>query len=118
MKNILGLIVLGFFISFAANAQDLAKNEAVVEIKTSAICKMCKKRIEKDLSLTKGVKQADLNLDNKVLSLTYNTKQTDPEKLRKAVSSIGYDADDVVGDEKAHDRLPDCCQKTAAPHVD
>ncbi|SOE23770.1 Copper chaperone CopZ [Spirosomataceae bacterium TFI 002] len=118
MKKLISMICLGFLMSVGAQAQNLAKNEAVVNIKTSAICKMCKNRIEKDLSLTKGVKKADLNLDNKVLTLTYNSKQTDPSKLRKAVSSIGYDADEVVGDEKAHDRLPDCCQKTAAPHVD
>lgn len=118
MKNIISVICLGLMVSFATHAQDLAKNEAVVNIQTSAICKMCKNRIEKDLSLTKGVKKADLNLDNKVLTLTYNTKQTDPNKLRNAVSSIGYDADEVASDPKAHDRLPDCCQKTAAPHVD
>jgi copper chaperone CopZ len=109
---------MGLLMSFGSQAQNLAKNEAVVNIQTSAICKMCKNRIEKDLSLTKGVKKADLNLDNKVLTLTYNTKQTDPKKLRNAVSSIGYDADKVAADEKAHDRLPDCCQKTAKPHVD
>ena len=53
----------------------MIKNEAVVNIKTSAICKMCKNRIEKDLSLTKGVKKADLNLDNKVLVRTYLKKK-------------------------------------------
>lgn len=118
MKNILTIFGLMLTMSFGVNAQDLAKNEGVVKIKTSAICKMCKARIEKDMSLTKGVEKAELNLEDKVLTVKYNGKKTDAAALKMAVSKIGYDADDVVADAKAHDRLPDCCQKTAKPHVD
>lgn len=88
------------------------QSEDVIKIKTSAICKMCKKRIERDMSLTKGVNQAELNLDNKVLTVAYNAKKTNPEEIRKAVTKIGYDADTLPADEKAHSRLPECCQKT------
>jgi periplasmic mercuric ion binding protein len=118
MKNILTIFGLMIVLCFGAKAQDLAKNEGVVKIKTSAICKMCKARIEKDMSLTKGVEKAELNLDDKVLTLKYNSKKTDAATLKTALSKIGYDADDLVADTKAHDRLPDCCQKTAKPHVD
>lgn len=118
MKKIIGFVVLGFLMSFGAKAQDFAKYDNVVSIQTSAICKMCKDRIERDLSLTKGVEKADLNLDDKVVTVAFNAKKTDAAKIKEAITKIGYDADEIVADQKAHDRLPDCCQKTAKPHDD
>ncbi|AWV98833.1 heavy-metal-associated domain-containing protein [Arcticibacterium luteifluviistationis] len=118
MKKIIGFVVLGFLMSFGAKAQSFASYDNVVSIKTSAICKMCKDRIERDLSLTKGVEKAELNLDDKVVTVAYNAKKTDAAKIKTAITKIGYDADEVVADQKAHDRLPDCCQKTAVPHDD
>lgn len=115
LSIVIGLLLLSFG---PLKAQDFAKNEEVLKVKTSAVCKMCKKRIEKDMSLTKGVSKAELDLETKVLTLVYNEKQTNPKKLKEAVSKIGYDAGEVVADQKAHNRLPDCCQKTAEPHVD
>lgn len=118
MKNILGVIVLLFGIGFSAQAQDLGKNKAVVSFSTSAKCGMCKKRLEKDLSLTKGVQDAKLNLDDKVMTIVYNSKKTDKAKLQKAINDIGYDAGESVANQKSHDRLPDCCQKDAEEHED
>lgn len=118
MKKIFGILAIGFLVSFGARAQNFASAENVVKIKTSAICKMCKKRIERDLSLTKGVEKAELNLGDKVVTVAFNSKKTNAAEIKKAISKIGYDADGVVADQKAHDRLPECCQKTAMAHND
>jgi copper chaperone CopZ len=118
MKKILGVFLLGMIMCIGANAQSFASTDKVVKIKTSAICKMCKERIERDLSLTKGIEKADLNLKDKVVTVAYNPKKTNAATIKEAISKIGYDADDIVADQKSHDRLPDCCQKTAAAHVD
>ncbi len=116
MKRIILLLGIFFGFSIAVNAQ--TGEHQTVKIKTSAICKMCKQRIERDMSLTKGVEKAELNLDDKVLTIAYNQKKTNSEELRKAVTKIGYDADKLPADQRAHDRLPECCQKTAAAHQD
>lgn len=108
------LLVLFSMTAFAQSS----KKYGEVEVKTSAICKMCKERIERDLSLTKGVKSADLNLDNKVVTVRYMNSKTSADAIRDAITKIGYDADSLTADQKAHDRLPDCCQKSAVPHVD
>ncbi|MFN3850149.1 MAG: heavy-metal-associated domain-containing protein [Spirosomataceae bacterium] len=91
---------------------------AEAKFKTSAVCGMCKKRIERDLGVTKGVVESKLNLDDKVVTITYNPKKTSPDKLKAAISKIGYDADDVMADKNAHDALPDCCKKGNAMHKD
>ena len=83
-----------------------------VNIVTSASCVgiCCKDRIEQEMQFTRGVTAVDLDIDSKVLTVTFKTKKTDTDKLRKAISLIGYNADDVKANKKAHDKLPSCCQ--------
>lgn len=88
-----------------------SKEIKVLEVQTSAQCEMCKDRIEKNMAYEKGVKFVELNLETKVLTLKYREDKTTPEDLRKAISKIGYDADDVEADPIAYEKLPACCQK-------
>jgi hypothetical protein len=43
--------------------------------------------------------------------VTYNKGKTSPEKIRKAISKVGYDADNVTADPKAYSKLDACCKK-------
>jgi periplasmic mercuric ion binding protein len=118
MKTLLLTII--FFSSLIAWSQEETeknqKKESEVKIQTSAQCEMCKTRIEKDMAFEKGVKSAELDLETKVLTVTYNEKKTDREKLRNAVTKIGYDADDMEADPKAYSKLPECCKKGGHDH--
>ncbi len=109
IKTVLVLSVMGF-------AQNTAKNTAEISVKTSAVCGMCKDRIEKGLAFEKGIKDVSLDLKSKIATISYKTNKTNPEKIRKAISLLGYDADDVPADEKAYEKLPACCKKDAPPH--
>lgn len=104
------------FISLAVFAQKepiKVDNGYKVAIKTSAVCEMCKEAIESDLVFEKGVKEVNLDVDSKVLTVVYNEKKTDPETIRKRVSKVGYHADDVKRDPEAYDKLPFCCKDGA-----
>ena len=115
IKAIAILAVIFAFVSVKVSAQTVAttstSSNSVVKIKTSAECDMCKERIEKQVSLMKGVKKATLDLATKELTVEYNPKKTSPDKIRKVISDIGYDADDVKANNKATKNLPACCQK-------
>ena len=87
-----------------------------VQFKTSAVCDMCKARLEKSLAYEKGVQAAHLDVPSKVLTVTYNPAKTAPTALQTAVQKTGYDADQLTADARAYDRLPECCKKTAAAH--
>ncbi|HEU4716876.1 MAG TPA: heavy metal-associated domain-containing protein [Bacteroidia bacterium] len=91
-------------------------NSSIVKIKTSAECDMCKKRIEQEVSKMKGVKKATLDLDTKILTVEYNPKKTSPDKIRKAISDIGYDADDVKANNRASHELQHCTPKQDSAH--
>jgi periplasmic mercuric ion binding protein len=107
-------LILGVVFSTAANKPGKDKE---VKIKTSAVCEMCKERIEKNLTLSKGISEAVLNLEDKVVTVKYNPKKTDEAQIRKVITETGYDADNLVCSQKAHDKLPECCQKTSEAHA-
>lgn len=112
--NIRKIILLGActLIMGAAEAQEKNKNEVKkVEIKTSAVCDMCKTTLEKGMAYEKGVKKSELDVKTKMLTVWYRADKTSEEKLRKAVTQIGYDADSLAADERAYERLDPCCKK-------
>ncbi len=110
--SVFGLFLLTLLPTFAAD------NTKEVKIKTSAICNMCKLRIERNVVLSKGVKEAVLDVKSKVLTVRFYPGKTHVKEIRETVSKIGYDADEVGAVQKAHDKLPKCCRKDAVPHVD
>jgi copper chaperone CopZ len=125
MKFLLALPLFAL-LSFSPDAQaqtaplaaTKTANTATAQFKTSAVCDMCKSRIEKSLAYEKGVQTASLDVPSKVLTVTYRSDKTSPAALRTAVQKTGYDADEVIADARAYNRLPDCCKKTNAVHMD
>ncbi|MCP1382957.1 heavy-metal-associated domain-containing protein [Runella salmonicolor] len=115
MKQLTFVFALVLTIVFGAVANKPGKDKEV-KIKTSAVCDMCKERIEKNLTLSKGISEAVLNLEDKVVTVKYNPKKTDEAQIRKVITETGYDADNLVCSQTAHDKLPECCQKTSEAH--
>ncbi len=117
MKRIASLLIALFLTAGLLNAGPVNDNTKEVKIKTSAKCKMCKSRLEKNVGLSKGVEEASLNLDDKVMTVRYNPKRTSEEKIRETIAKTGYEADDIPAVEAAHDKLPKCCRRTAEAHA-
>ncbi|PKP17931.1 MAG: MerP protein [Bacteroidetes bacterium HGW-Bacteroidetes-21] len=110
MKNFIVILLV------AVSAQVFAqKNVTEIEIMTSAQCGMCKDRIEKALAYEKGVIKSEVDLATKKVKVKYNTKKTNPDKIRLAISNVGHDADDIAADPVAYEKLPACCRKPGDP---
>lgn len=104
MKKIFFLLLLPFGL--------LAGPSQTVKIKTSAICEMCKERIEKNLALTKGIEKSDLNLeDQSNITVVYNPDKIDLAKIKQVIAESGYDADEIKAIKKSYEKLPYCCKK-------
>jgi periplasmic mercuric ion binding protein len=119
MKSITQLFAIVFFLMFfSVPAMSQGRNNAEVEILTSAQCPMCKERIEKTLIFERGVRDAVLDMETKKVTVRYHTRRTDPDRLRKAINRVGYDADQTEADQEAYSKLPGCCRKPGDPgHV-
>ena len=109
MKEIQPLLSLFAIVLFATGAY-AGEETKTVKISTSAQCGMCESTIEEAVNKLDGVEKADLKLESKALTVTYQSSKLSANDIRKAVSNAGYDADQMKGDKKAHDNLPSCCQ--------
>ena len=112
MKKIILLsgLLICFLISNAV-AQD-----STIVIKSTAQCGECKEKIEQALNFEKGIKSSNVDVDTKEITVVYNASRTSPEKIRIAISKVGYDADSVPADTKAYKRLKPCCTKDGHKH--
>jgi len=117
MKKIIKLSVSILFIILLSNFSFAQKkNKDEIKIKTSAVCSMCKDRIEQNLAFEKGILDVSLDVKTKIVTVKYNSNRTNPDNIRLAISKIGYDADDVPADKVAYNKLPPCCKKDAPKH--
>ena len=110
------LLVMGVFLFATFSGFSMADKNVEIKIKTSAVCGMCKDRIEQGLAFEKGIKDVSLDVETKIATVKYNPAKTTPDEIRKAISKLGYDADEVVADKTAYDKLPKCCKKDAPEH--
>ncbi len=101
------LTYLLFFITLSTKAQ---QPSAQIAIKTSAVCEMCKKNIEKALTI-KEVEKSNLDLKTQIVTVSYNAEQTSPEQIKTTISKAGYDADELKANPEAYKRLQKCCKK-------
>ena len=111
---IISSVIMLTFLTTGLYAQN--KKDETIKITTSAVCGSCKDRIEKGLSATKGIKSASLDEETKIVTVVYAAAKTNPDEIRKAISKIGYNADDVVADKTAYDKLPKCCKNNDKMH--
>lgn len=96
-------------IPFGMMAQKTAKMQTVV-IQTSAECDECKVRLEGMLNYTKGVKFAELDVPSKKLTIKFKPSVVSLEELKRKVSELGYDADEIKANPEAYEKLPSCCK--------
>jgi cation transport ATPase len=111
MKTYISTIILAIaFLTAGTNKVSAQAKLDTVKIKTSAECDMCKTKIEKEVGLTKGVKRATLDLATRELTVIYNPSKTTVAKIKTVISNAGYDADEVKANNRAKNKLPDCCK--------
>lgn len=110
---------LAVFTLLFSNAA-LAQKQKTVEtatIKTTIYCDHCKvcetcgPKFEKTLLREKGVQMVTLDEKAMTIKVVYNTKKTNLDDIRQAISKLGYDADDVKADAVAYEGLDGCCKK-------
>lgn len=108
------LILFLCFISLNSFGQN--KTETLV-VKTQVFCDHCKVcetcggKMETDLYYVKGIKLVEYNENDMTITVKYKTKKTTPDKIRVAISKLGFSADDVPADVAAYEKLDACCKK-------
>lgn len=101
MKKIFAVITL-LVLMLAAVPMDARKQAKTSEVTflTTIDCKNCVRKVEAKLPFEKGVKDMKVDLSSKTVTLKYDPDKTDKEKLAEAIRKLGYEAEEVVPEEK------------------
>lgn len=70
---------------------------------------MCKKRIEKAVLSSKGIKYASWDILSKKLTLIYDPRKNSLKNIHKSISNIGHDTSLINASDDAYNNLPICC---------
>ncbi|KGO92006.1 cation transporter [Flavobacterium subsaxonicum] len=110
------IVFATFLVSNTVSAQEQKTVQTAV-IKTAIYCDHCKHcetcgdKFNQKLIKEKGVQMVVLDEKAMTIKVTYNSKKTDLNKIKLAISKLGYDADDVKAEAVAYEGLDDCCKK-------
>ena len=73
-------------------------------------CGMCQKTIEMGLKNVPGVTRSAVDLETKTTKVIFDKEKTDLSKIEKAISGLGYQANETLADPIAYEGLPGCCK--------
>ncbi|MBO4654682.1 MAG: cation transporter [Bacteroidales bacterium] len=86
-----------------------------VVIQTNGVCSKCEALFKENVPFFKGVKDYTYDSKTSKMTITYDSKKTNPDLLRQQISKLGYNADNVKADPAARAKLPACCQVDKKP---
>ena len=105
LLSFIDVLFIGSLFSNQSKAQSNQKDS----IKVWGNCGMCKKKIEK-AAKSAGAETAVWDVDTHMLALEFTTDKTNTMKIQEAIAKVGYDTQDVTGDNKSYDELHGCCK--------
>jgi len=75
----------------------------------AGVCGMCEETIEKAVD-TKGVINADYNLENNKLTITYKPKKISLDQIHLLINDAGYDTEKSTCSDAQYDKVHGCCK--------
>lgn len=99
-------ILLMFLIIGISTSLYSQKSFNTINISTSATKVKAQEMVENALAVERGVKRFEFKENSGKIEVKYSSKKTSPEKIRKVISEIGFDADDIKANPKAVSLLP------------
>ncbi len=108
-KSIVVLLVICVTAVFAGPIEKPLK--AVIKTPT-AVCVECKALIEQKLpTLDEGIVKVVVTPKTGVTTITYYGSRVNIQTIRVLISAIGFDADELQGEESVYKKLPICCKR-------
>lgn len=114
------MIRIGLFITFLFASQLLfaqkPPKKQTITIKTPntcdhcKVCETCGGKLEGELVFVKGIQLVTYNEADQTTSVIYWTKKITPERIRKEITLLGFDADDMKADPNGYKQRDACCK--------
>lgn len=108
MNKIIIIVLTVLVLNLMACSSEEAKHADVAL--SSIQCGMCEKTIESGMGKVNGVTKFDVDLKEKVGHVTYKASIVNLAAIEKAISTLGYQANNTKADPTAYEALPGCCK--------
>src|SRR5580704_4263690 len=108
MKKVILLFIPVFCLFPVAFGQVI--KTATIKVPTVQ-CQECKERIENYLQKEDGIQKVTVDYKRKTAKVTFITDRINIETIKTDIANAGYDADDVLANPEAYQKLPTCCKK-------
>lgn len=100
MKRFRFIAVFILSVLFVVNCAEEPKKELPKEIKnvafkTSLHCESCVKTVSTKVPNAKGVENVKVDLESKMVSISYDKNSTSEEELKKVLENLGYEAEKI-----------------------
>ena len=108
------IFLLFFSASIFAQKKDNIKTAVIKTVIHCDHCKQCETcgdKFNKDLYNEDGIKRVDVDAKAMTISVVYDSRKTDLDKIKVLISKLGYDADDVKASSEGIAKLDGCCKK-------
>ena len=88
-----------------------SQKKVIVEesFEVNGVCKMCKARIEKTAFKQKGIKNAEWDINNHLLTVLYDKSKIDINQIHKSIAKVGHDTSEEKSPDEVYENLPMCC---------
>jgi len=114
MKNLL-IIIFFSLLTFSLSAQNSKNEKAVIQTNIDCdhckVCETCGQNFQENLYKITGLKMYELDEKAMTITVFYNGKKTNLEKIKTTITKLGFDADEMKADPEAYEKLDDCCKK-------
>ncbi len=94
------------FVSLISLAQSKKENKTTT-FEVDLHCDACVKKVQSNIAYEKGVKDLNISLEKKEVTVTYRADKTSPDALKKAFEKLGYEVKEKEQvSKKAQEKAP------------
>ena len=95
LKYLSGLLIFLLLasVSTQSGAVEIVKNKTVKIKCTEMSCVGCKKKITQSINNLEGIKKINVDLETKIITVTFDELKTDTGKILGAIAEAGYESE-------------------------
>ena len=106
------IILLAFILFVSCSVKSNTSNLTnMIEISLPTMqCNMCVDNIKNSLNKINGIVKFQVELDDLIVKVKYDTKKISQEEIELAISNSGYKANAMDANVEAYNKLAMCCK--------
>ena len=106
------IILLAFILFSSCSVKsNISDSTNLIEISLPTMqCNMCVDNIESSLNKVDGIVKFQVELNDLIVKVQFDTKKLSQEEIELAISNTGYKANAIDANVEAYNKLAMCCK--------